>query len=283
MSAQVIPFIYHDKPVRSVMRAGDPWFVGKDVCGVLDIRDHRQALERLDPDERGGCSVPTPSGMQEMVIISEPGVYRLVFTSRKPEAEAFKRWLAHEVLPELRRRGAVSAPPSPFAMVNDPASEPVQAQRVKLDLVREARHLFGIERARAMWATVGLPAVPSLAMSQPDHEAPLAVLDMVLKEEADHGLSIRQALVQAFDGDGRAAQLLERRGIKVLVEDDGFVLAHNHTFVLSCFDYTGLAGGRWRRILRRLKGARPQSSLRIDGEYHRSVFIPAEHLAESEG
>jgi prophage antirepressor-like protein len=79
----VVPFAFEDKLVRTVRIEDEPWFAGKDVCSVLDIRDHKQALGRLDEDERGGCSVPTPQGPQEMIVVSEAGVYRLIFTSRK--------------------------------------------------------------------------------------------------------------------------------------------------------------------------------------------------------
>lgn len=98
-------FAFGEHLVRVIEREGEPWFVGKDVCGVLGISKHHQALENLDIDERGTCNVGTPSGNQDMIIVSEPGVYRLIFRSRKPEAERFKRWLAHEVLPEIRRTG----------------------------------------------------------------------------------------------------------------------------------------------------------------------------------
>ena len=54
-----------------VAHNGEPWFVAKDVCIVLDIQDHHQAIEQLDDDERGRCTVPTPGGMQELKVISE--------------------------------------------------------------------------------------------------------------------------------------------------------------------------------------------------------------------
>lgn len=60
MAANIIPFVYNDKPVRSMMRGDEPWFVGKDVCAVLDIKNHNDALARLDDDERGGSAIPTP-------------------------------------------------------------------------------------------------------------------------------------------------------------------------------------------------------------------------------
>jgi hypothetical protein len=93
------------------------------------------------------------------VVVSEPGVYRLVFRSRKPEAERFKRWLAHEVLPQLRRTGAYGvaarAKPHP-ARGLEPAT-----YRERLDTVAEARFIGGPEVAREMWIKLGLPSLPA--------------------------------------------------------------------------------------------------------------------------
>lgn len=84
---------------------GEPMFVAKDVCAALGLGNSRQALARLDDDEKGVISTDTPGGEQQMQAVNEPGLYVLVFSSRKPEARAFKRWVTHEVLPALRRDG----------------------------------------------------------------------------------------------------------------------------------------------------------------------------------
>lgn len=84
---------------------GEPMFVGKDVCAALGLGNSRQALARLDDDEKGVISTDTPGGEQQMQAVNEPGLYVLVLSSRKPEARAFKRWVTHEVLPALRRDG----------------------------------------------------------------------------------------------------------------------------------------------------------------------------------
>ena len=106
MTMQVLPYVFQEQLVRARLdEQGNPWFVAKDVCAVLDIQDHHQAIEQLDDDERGRCTVPTPGGMQELKVISESGLYALIFRSRKPEAKAFKRWIIHEAVPSIRKRG----------------------------------------------------------------------------------------------------------------------------------------------------------------------------------
>lgn len=82
---------------------GEPWFVAKDVLDILDL--DKTALRKLDEDEKGVDSIHTPGGEQQMTTVTEPGFYKLVMRSRKPEAKAFQRWVTHEVLPALRREG----------------------------------------------------------------------------------------------------------------------------------------------------------------------------------
>lgn len=84
---------------------GEPMFVAKDVCAVLELKNPRSTLALLDEDEKGVHIVDTPGGEQQMTTVTEPGFYKLVMRSRKPEAKAFQRWVTHEVLPALRRDG----------------------------------------------------------------------------------------------------------------------------------------------------------------------------------
>lgn len=92
--------------IRVIDWDGEPWFVAADVCHALEIKNSRDALTRLDDDERDVVLTDTPSGKQEMNIVNEPGLYSLVLGSRKPEAKAFKRWITHEVIPSIRKRGS---------------------------------------------------------------------------------------------------------------------------------------------------------------------------------
>ena len=88
---------------------GEPMFVAKDICAALEIKNSRDALARLDDDEKGVVLTDTPGGEQQMQAVNEAGLYVLVLGSRKPEAKAFKRWVTHEVLPAIRRDGGYMA------------------------------------------------------------------------------------------------------------------------------------------------------------------------------
>ena len=91
--------------VRIVTVDNLPWFVAADVCRALDIANSRDAVKRLDDDERGVVSTDTLGGVQEMTVVNESGLYSLVLGSRKPEAKQFKRWITHEVIPTIRKTG----------------------------------------------------------------------------------------------------------------------------------------------------------------------------------
>lgn len=104
-------FSYKERGVRIVEIDGEPWFVAKDVCDILEIQNVSQAVENLDDDEKGISKTYTLNGMQDMTVISEPGVYALVMKSRKPEAKQFSRWVRHEVLPSIRKTGSYLVQP----------------------------------------------------------------------------------------------------------------------------------------------------------------------------
>lgn len=107
----IIPFTYNTKQVRVIEKDGEPWFVAKDVCDILEISNGRDAVSRLDDDEKDAVGITDAIGReQQTTIISESGVYALVFTSRKPEAEQFKRWIRKEVLPSIRKHGGYLTP-----------------------------------------------------------------------------------------------------------------------------------------------------------------------------
>lgn len=92
--------------VRVIQKDGQPWFVAKDVCEVLDIQNTTDALGRLDDDERARFNL----GRQgEANVVNEYGLYSLVLGSRKPEAKQFKRWITHEVIPSIRKNGGYIA------------------------------------------------------------------------------------------------------------------------------------------------------------------------------
>ena len=109
-------FYFNAHTIRTIVREKEEfreWFVAADVCKALGLSNVTLALDGhpnqpgtgLEDDEKGFDTINTPGGVQQVRKVSESGLYRLVFKSRKPEAKHFQRWVTHEVLPELRRKG----------------------------------------------------------------------------------------------------------------------------------------------------------------------------------
>lgn len=101
------------REVRSIVRDDAPWFVARDVALALGYTNPRDAIAKHVPAHHKGVSrIATPSGEQEMTIIDEPGLYRLIMRSRTPDADRFQEWVTTEVLPSIRRTGSYSATPA---------------------------------------------------------------------------------------------------------------------------------------------------------------------------
>lgn len=150
--SELIPFAYGDRPIRTVLIDGEPWFVAADVCTVLGIINGRDALSSLDDDERGVATTDTPGGPQQVSIVNESGLYSLILRSRKPEARAFKRWITREVIPSIRRTGAYAAPG--YAIPQDYPSALELAARVVRELEASEQARRELEPAARSWTTL---------------------------------------------------------------------------------------------------------------------------------
>lgn len=93
--------------IRTIQKDGEPWFVLKDVCNVLDLGSPHKVADRLENDEKGRTLIPTPGGQQEVLSINEYGLYKVIFRSDKPKAKPFANWVTHEVLPSKIGRAHV--------------------------------------------------------------------------------------------------------------------------------------------------------------------------------
>ena len=197
-----VEFKFENHTLRTVVKNGDIWFVASDACAALGLSEPHKALVRLDEDEKGGTAIPTPGGSQEVNIINESGLYNLIFTSRKPRAKAFRRWVTTAVLPSIRKTGRYDtkqdeAPPrlassddnvfvrvprppasTPFAhyivtvtpegsnVVEPSDFDPIGAQRTTLDLRLLAHRMLAVE---ILWIKARL-LIPELSYKFPSLE-----------------------------------------------------------------------------------------------------------------
>lgn len=112
MNNEIQRFDFRGASLRTLTdEAGEPWFIAKDVCDILGMSNPSMAVTALDKDEVAQIDPKDYLGSenrsnQAVNIVSEPGLYKLIMRSRKPEAKEFQRWVTHEVLPSIRKHGA---------------------------------------------------------------------------------------------------------------------------------------------------------------------------------
>jgi phage antirepressor YoqD-like protein len=107
--------------VRTTTNNGEPFFVGKDVAGILGYSNGRKALiDHVDAEDKGVTKCDTLGGTQELTVINESGLYSLILSSKLPNAKKFKRWVTAEILPTIRKHGAYLTTETLEEVMNDP-------------------------------------------------------------------------------------------------------------------------------------------------------------------
>jgi prophage antirepressor-like protein len=102
-------FNFQGHNIRIIIRNGEPWFVAKDVCEVLGIANHRDAIASLPEHQKDYVGIPDAIDRERItVILSEAALYKLAFRSSKAEAEVFTDWVTSVVLPTIRKTGRYS-------------------------------------------------------------------------------------------------------------------------------------------------------------------------------
>ena len=107
---QLSTFNFESKSIRTLAINNEPWFVAKDLCNAINISNYRDAIERLDDDEKGVALTDTLGGKQEMAVVSESGMYTLILRCRDAVKKGsiphrFRKWVTAEVLPTIRKTG----------------------------------------------------------------------------------------------------------------------------------------------------------------------------------
>lgn len=110
MTQDIQNFSFNSFLLRAILISGNPYFIAKDVANALGYAQTGHMLRMLEEEEKGTHKVDTPGGTQQMSTITESGLYKAIFNSRKQEARAFSNWVTHEVLPTIRKTGQYQAP-----------------------------------------------------------------------------------------------------------------------------------------------------------------------------
>ena len=109
MSQLALDFSYSSVQVRTITTGPDEiWFVLKDVCDALGHSNSRMVFKRLDDDEKGVHQMDTLGGKQSLQVVNEAGLYNVILRSDSDKAKPFRRWVTHEVLPSIRKKGYYS-------------------------------------------------------------------------------------------------------------------------------------------------------------------------------
>ena len=166
---EMIPFTYQDSPVRTVLVDGEPWFVAKDVCDHFGVTNRNRVMQYVDDEDKGGTQINTPGGRQNITTVNESGLYTLLFHLQPSKARgiseqevaekterlrAFRRWVTHEVLPSIRKRGGYLTPEAAAEALTDPdfiirLATDLKAERAKRAELEEARKA---ERPKVLFA-----------------------------------------------------------------------------------------------------------------------------------
>lgn len=137
-------FQFNSNEIRTISQNGEPWFVAKDVCDVLEIKDHKKAVVGLENNLltagiKGAISntplIATKGGAQKVTVLNEYGLNMLTMRSRKPVAIKFQYWIASEVLPSIRKTGSYTL------KIND------EQQQVIKDLINRVASETGLPHA----------------------------------------------------------------------------------------------------------------------------------------
>jgi prophage antirepressor-like protein len=102
-------FNFEEKEIKTIQINNEIYFVGKDICNILELADVSKAISRLDEDEKLIRTLFLSGQNREVLFINESGLYSLVLTSRKPEAKRFKKWVTSEVIPSIRKTGGYNS------------------------------------------------------------------------------------------------------------------------------------------------------------------------------
>ena len=98
--------------VRTVIKDGEPWWILKDICQVLEMKANSagEVVKRLDKDEYDSIGLTDSLGRkQKAYVVNESGLYSILVRSDKPKAKPFRKWLTSEVIPTIRRTGGYVA------------------------------------------------------------------------------------------------------------------------------------------------------------------------------
>ena len=191
-------FVFNSTQIRTAIIDGEPWFVAKDVCEVLGIANSRDAVADLEQNELASVKATSGGQRREMNVVSESGLYVLIFKSRKPEAKAFRRWVTSEVLPTLRKTGKYEMQKVSSESIQPPLPGEIVAREFKA--MHELAKLCEFEGNQALLKA-------DKAVKKLHNISPMALLEIELKSPDNEALLIATEIGKRLDPPVSAKQV----------------------------------------------------------------------------
>lgn len=173
---QTTTYNFEGSSLRAMEIDGEPWFVGKDVAEALGYARPNDAIQQHCKGAVKRRPLQTAGGTQEVRVISEPDMLRLIVNSNLPAAEKFERWVFEDVLPSIRKTGSYTMPKTGTPRVSARYREAAAIAQAQLKLCK----LMGVEQnmARVITADVvrkesGIDCTPMLAGQIAVEEVPV--------------------------------------------------------------------------------------------------------------
>lgn len=218
--------------------------------------------------------------------MSEAGLYKLIFTSRKAEALEFQDYVTSVILPAVRKTGGFNMQGGRYC--RPPLAEPTLNQRLvaadmrtqpllaRCTLIRTADLVLKNPALMHLWDATGMPRLPLGRIDELAEERGHAVLERIMLAACAGGC-IKDVLAQALNGSDAAAELLEPLGFVAREQEEGVVIANDTPFLRNLFK--GRETPFWRD-LRQISNAEPYRRLRFGGHQSRGTFLPIREIEE---
>lgn len=205
--------------VRVNMINNEPWFMLNDICRVLEIRNSRQARARLSEKGVTTTDTLTSGGVQQATFISESNVYKLVFQSRKPQAEKFSEWVTSEVLPSIRKHGMYAEDD----LLNNPDLLIKAGQKIKEEREKNRLLLAKIESDESK-------VLLAKAMEVCEHDIQIGELAKII---AQNGINIgRNRMFQWMRDNNFLCTLNDMKNIpRQQYIDNGYFKIHKYVYI----------------------------------------------------
>jgi prophage antirepressor-like protein len=142
--------VFNDQNLIIVEENGEPHFLLRDVCNILEISNSRSVRQRLDEDVVSTYTLKTGGGIQNATFVNEDGLYDVILDSRKPEAKRFRKWITSEVLPSIRKTGGYQKPNNTKLLLETALEHEKKIETIESDvnMLKDTMRIDGSEEFR---------------------------------------------------------------------------------------------------------------------------------------